>query len=750
MDAQSLLRRGGGSLILLLLLAPQCLAQSVSLFLEEGKSGTVWDLARSRDGNVLYSCGRDSTAKAWNLKTGEGIRTFRLPAATLMTSLALGNGDATLVTGDMNGILAVWEPRTGTLLGSARAHGQYITDLAMHPRDGSVLTAGRDDSIHVWDAATLTRRRSFSTRSLWVNAFALSPDGTRLLTAGQDGSIRLWDPATGAQLATLGLHSRFARAVAFHPDGMTAFSAGRDGVVKVWDLRTRTLVSELPLNSDAPHAMATDPGTQLIVASMNGLIEVWDWKKQMRTATYGADSYGTMALTGDPRSGRLCSAHSSGLIKVWNGKDGTLLANMIGFSDGQWLSFTTDGYYDCSSVGDRYVQWKQGEDLFPVERYEAVYKKPDVLESALGGSYVPTKGMAALIPPPTVLLRSPRRAQVFAFGSEPLEVVVDVDATDARSVERIELRLNDRLVPASVLSSAQTLFRASGSLRQRFRVPVLPGRNRIEAIAWNASRVKSEPAIAVITVETDQRMAPNLYVLAVGIDQYAPAFPNLTFSSVDAQRLADQLALQEGGMYTRVYNTILMNGQATRDGILKALDAFPGMRSEDILVLFFSGHGVRSLDAKGRLQYYFVTSGATRKQVARQALSWEDVSGALSKVKAGRVILFLDACHSGEVSSGASNEKVAAALSGKVGIIFASSSGNEFSFENPSWGQGAFTKALLAGMKGEADYTKNAVIDWNELQLFVTNRVKELTRGSQNPMIPRLEQFANFDFLRAR
>ena len=61
------------------------------------------------------------------------------------------------------------------------------------------------------------------------------------------------------------------------------------------------------------------------------------------------------------------------------------------------------------------------------------------------------------------------------------------------------------------------------------------------------------------------------------------------------------------------------------------------------------------------------------------------------------------------------------------------STGSEVSIEDPAWGHGAFTKALLDGLDGPADYDQDGVITLKELDLYVTRNVKKLTNGSQRP-----------------
>lgn len=66
-------------------------------------------------------------------------------------------------------------------------------------------------------------------------------------------------------------------------------------------------------------------------------------------------------------------------------------------------------------------------------------------------------------------------------------------------------------------------------------------------------------------------------------------------------------------------------------------------------------------------------------------------------------------------------------------VVFASSTGKQFSFERTEWGNGTFTKALVEGLSGKADLLGNGKITINTLDAYLAERVKELTGGNQTP-----------------
>jgi uncharacterized caspase-like protein len=153
-------------------------------------------------------------------------------------------------------------------------------------------------------------------------------------------------------------------------------------------------------------------------------------------------------------------------------------------------------------------------------------------------------------------------------------------------------------------------------------------------------------------------------------------------------------------------------------------------------VLFFAGHGVN--DPTG--MFYFLPVDADLEKLKRTGISQADITSTVASL-AGKVLVFMDACHSGNlmgklkrrgvvVLSAAINE-LASAENGAV--VFSSATGKQYALENVEWGNGAFTKGVVEGLRGKADYRSTGRITVNMLDLYVSERVKELTKGQQTP-----------------
>jgi hypothetical protein len=67
-------------------------------------------------------------------------------------------------------------------------------------------------------------------------------------------------------------------------------------------------------------------------------------------------------------------------------------------------------------------------------------------------------------------------------------------------------------------------------------------------------------------------------------------------------------------------------------------------------------------------------------------------------------------------------------------IVLSSSVGREYSLESPEIKAGYFTRALTEGLSGRGDMNADGTIYLNELDRYVVDRVRDMTKAKQNPV----------------
>lgn len=246
----------------------------------------------------------------------------------------------------------------------------------------------------------------------------------------------------------------------------------------------------------------------------------------------------------------------------------------------------------------------------------------------------------------------------------------------------------------------------------------------------------------------------NLYVLAVGVSEYKDTSINLRYADQDATTFADMMRRQEGICYEKVEKKLLANKDATRENIIDALDWISRQPKspEDVAMIFLSGHGINT-DGD---TFYFVPHDANRSsegKIKSSCLSYTDITNTVKNV-VGKAIVFLDTCHAGNLTAGTgrrdSDQDIHSAInvltSSKYGsMVFASSTGNQQSLEDPQVRHGLFTLALTEAIADRrACYVANR-ITMTSLELYVTNRVAELSEGRQTPTLTKPANVPDFD-----
>ncbi|MCJ7785274.1 MAG: caspase family protein, partial [Desulfobacterales bacterium] len=224
------------------------------------------------------------------------------------------------------------------------------------------------------------------------------------------------------------------------------------------------------------------------------------------------------------------------------------------------------------------------------------------------------------------------------------------------------------------------------------------------------------------------------------------------FAAKDARDFAESLLKQRGGLYRDVVAKVLTDEKATKDEIIDGFDWISKeTTTKDIAIVFLAGHGVNE---KGGV-YYFLPVNANIDRLRRTGVPFTEMKSTVASL-AGKTILFIDTCHAGNVmgARGAATDimggvnELASAENGAV--VFASSTGKQYSFEDPNWGNGAFTKAVVEGVNGKADYTGKGRITINMLDLYISERVKELTKGKQTPATAKPQTIPDFPLVLKR
>jgi hypothetical protein len=255
-------------------------------------------------------------------------------------------------------------------------------------------------------------------------------------------------------------------------------------------------------------------------------------------------------------------------------------------------------------------------------------------------------------------------------------------------------------------------------------------------VRWQGTVPKAQPAKGV------------LHVVAIGVSNYDNPDYKLGFAAKDALDFVQSIRPQEGRLYGGVKVHVLTDQQAAKGAVESALSALRGqVAAQDTTMVFLAGHGIN--DASG--EYLYMPRDASLERLPQTGVSFRKLGDLLSSLP-GRTVMFVDTCHAGNIlgklRSGQTQNHAAAvnelASSEKNIVVFASSTGGQLSLEDPSWGNGAFTKALLEGIGGKADLLKRGRITYKQLDAYVSDRVDELTQGRQTPVTPVLQGVPDF------
>jgi len=599
-----------------------------------------------------------------------------------------------------------------------------------------LMIGGDDNSLVGLDPANPTRGRVFIGHTGAVYAAGNSPDGRFLVSGSADRTFRLWslDRVNDFGFLDFDVYAN-GKVFSIKPGG----SAERAGV---------------RLGDELVRIDGRDLGT--IVGRM--MAGKRDYQPGQRAQV-------ELAREGQPYRVEIEMVAIGDLV--------TPLLNLFVAGD-EWVLWAPSGYYDASPGGDRLIGWhvNRGRDkaarFYTAHQFRKQFHRPEVIDKILEtgdavqgvklAKLVGQKGAEPLdlrkaedlrkVEPPRVKVDLPRQGS--HTQDNRTAVRAEVASQSGEPIGDVKVLLNGHPITGKDLprrpDDTEILRRVELDLELE------PGRNTVSVLATNrVSRSSSRPQEILVygdaNIEGLQERS-RAFVLAVGISHYSNPNINLEFAHLDARMFAEAWKSQSGKLYQDVQTRVLINEKATVAAIREGFDWLnSNVTPKDFAVIFFAAHGV----GDPSVGYYIAAHEVDPKRLISTAIPDRDLISLVERLRCRRTLVFLDTCHAGGIARArsSSSESLNELTSDEIGaVMFGACKPRESSQEDPAWGHGAFTKALLEtfGDSSRDLPPPDGLLSIDELPFPLGRRVADLTGNEQHPVVGRPPTIENFDF----
>ena len=246
------------------------------------------------------------------------------------------------------------------------------------------------------------------------------------------------------------------------------------------------------------------------------------------------------------------------------------------------------------------------------------------------------------------------------------------------------------------------------------------------------------------------------YALVIAVSKYdnVRGLPSAVLN--DANDLASILASAIHCGYPAANIRVLLDHEASLVNIRKALARLALIAGpDDSVVVFFSGHGTQ-LTGSGSVESALLPVDTELTRLRETSLPEGELSSALKAITSARLLVLLDACHSGgsvslkgtdagEFREAGFDEKSLAHLAEGVGrVVIASSRSTETSLVFTGARNSVFTQYLLEAFRGESPTSGDGVVRVFDVFQHVSARVPQATSNQQHPIFKASDLEMNF------
>ncbi len=329
-----------------------------------GHEDSVLGAKFSNSGDQILTAGRDRTARLWNAKTGQLIRTFQEGHDFLTSSGVFLPGGRILATAAADNSVRLWNVESGTQILRIPNTGRSAV-IAASP-NGKYLITGHDpplgdderpalsgeesraeNGVIVWDVEQLVKAAEAGVQSAdllsklkpaelkghysRVTAIAFSPQKNELVTCDSRGRAILWDLETQSLLWSERHHRSRITGCLFSPDGKTIYMASSDHTVSQVSSRTgqENVDGILKHSSSVTSLALSDDGTRLISVSMldsdllnpGSTVNLWNTENGEKIRSVNTDKFAINDVSFTPQGDHAIIVSTDNTVRALNLKN---------------------------------------------------------------------------------------------------------------------------------------------------------------------------------------------------------------------------------------------------------------------------------------------------------------------------------------------------------------------------------------------------------------------------------------------
>ncbi|MDR1225239.1 MAG: caspase family protein [Tannerella sp.] len=514
----------------------------------------------------------------------------------------------------------------------------------------------------------------------------------------------------------------------------------------------------------------------------DGNIYLFDAKSRAFLKSLTAHKASVVSIRTSPDRSYFYSSSVDGTVCMWNARTHELIATLVALGDElDYVIVTPDNYYMASKNAFQGIHFVKGTQVFGFDQFDLQYNRPDIVLSRLGYSLPDqislfrrgyekrlrkmnfTEDMFSTdfhIPSAKILNKAALQ-KTRTDNKATLEVLA---ADDLYKLNRINVWVNN--VPVYGVQGIAIDGKEGNEINRKIELSLASGANLVEVSCLNEHGVESYRD-QVELVAPESRKKPDMHIFSIGVSEFADSSYNLDYAHKDATDVAGMFGHVNRHNFANVYTHVLVNRDVTRSGIVALKEKLKNASVDDVVVVFYAGHGV--LDRN--FDYFLATYDTDFSSPEKQSLPYEELENMLDGITPLKKILLVDACHSGEIDkeevmlADASATREGTVKFRDVGIkvrgkethesaeinqllklyfadlqrgvgatVISSSSGLEVSMEGDDWKNGLFTYVLKEGiLNKKADENKDGTVTVSEMQLYTNREVSKISSERQQP-----------------